>query len=282
MRRGIAFLLPLSALIGLTPTAFGQSPYPYGPLPMQYSQPPYGYPAPVQYMQPYGYSPQMPVYGPNPMMARPMYYAPAPMMPPPGPTWQAPAANNTKVFVYGPLLETYPRSKSEFGIQADPGSGKLPVAVPPHPLAALRAGGMPTPGSGAGGEPGQAGVGMAPTSESSGVSTTQGTSPEVPAGRRSHRVDSARVLPTFSKMDLLPESCGPGCDDCPEACSPPCGPQPYEPPMRGHGHFIGEVGAYFLSPLSTSRIAYNTTRNGATTSTDFPHQVDWGPRAWLG
>jgi hypothetical protein len=245
MGRGFAFLLSISALTALTPAAFGQYPYPYGPMPMQYSRPPYGYPAPMPspYMQPYGYPAPMPAYGPNPMMARPMYYAPAPMMQQTAPMWQAPEAKNTKVFVYGPVDETV-------GVPSP-----NPIAAPPNPLVAP----------------------LKSEAEPSGVSATQGVLTR----------GGARLPPTFSKADLFPEGCGPegcgpGCDDCPEACGPSRGPQPYEPPMRGRGHFIGEVGAYFLTPLSVSRIAYNTTRNGGTTGTDFPQQVDWGARASAG
>jgi hypothetical protein len=240
MGRGFGFFLAISALISLTHAAFGQYPYPYGPMPAQYWQPPYGYPAPMpsQYTQPYGYPAPMPAYGPNPMMARPMYYAPAPMMQQAAPMWQAPAAKNTKVFVYGPLDERI--------VITSPN----PIAAPPNPVA----------------RPVESNAGPAGVSAAQGVLTRGG----------------ARVLPTFSKADLVPDVCGPSCDDFPEACRPASGPQPYEPPMRGRGHFIGEVGTYFLTPLSTSRSAFNTTANGATTGTDFPHQVDWGARASVG
>ena len=73
MRQGCVFLLSISALGLLSPAVFGQYPYPYGPMPMQYSQP-YGYPVPVQYAQPYGYP--LPMYAPNPAPTRPVYYSP--------------------------------------------------------------------------------------------------------------------------------------------------------------------------------------------------------------
>jgi hypothetical protein len=49
--------------------------------------------------------------------------------------------------------------------------------------------------------------------------------------------------------------------------------------MRGRGHFIGEVGAYFLVPLFNPRTAFNNSTTGVH---EFPHQVDIGPRVALG
>src|SRR5260370_27952459 len=51
----------------------------------------------------------------------------------------------------------------------------------------------------------------------------------------------ARVLPTFSKAELVPDVCCPSCDDFPHASRPACGPQPHEPPMLARGHFIAHV-----------------------------------------
>jgi hypothetical protein len=251
MRRGYAFLLSVSALGLLSPAAFGQYPYPYGPMPGQYAPMPAQYapmpaqyapmpaqyaPMPPQYMQPYGYPAPMPAYGPNPMMARPMYYQPAPMMAQPAPMWQPPQGKNTKVFVYGPLLD-------ETVVAAPPN----PVA-PPNPIAA---------------QPKQ-------NPAATGVTQTQAATTS----------GGARNLPTYSKMDLMPEGCGPDCGG--PACGPVCGPLGYEPPMRGRGHFISEVDAFFLVPTSLAKPAYVTTSNGVTTATDFGNQVDLGPRGSVG
>jgi hypothetical protein len=254
MGRGFSFLLAISALTGLAPAAIGQYPYPYGPMPVQYSQLPYGYPAPMPspYAQPYGYPAPMPSpYAqpyryPAPMPA----YGPNPMMA--RPMYYAPAPMMQQA---APMWQA-PAAKNTKVFVYGPldetvgAASPNPIAAPPNPVAApLKLGNGP-----------------------SGVSAAQGMTTR----------GGARVLPTFSKADLLPEGCGPGCDDFPEACGPAFGPKPYEPPMRGRGHFIGEVGAYFLTPLSVSRIAYNTARNGGTTGTDFPQPVDWGARAWVG
>jgi hypothetical protein len=74
MRRSYVLLLAISAVAFLSPAVFGQYPYPYSPIPLQYASP---YPMPVQYAQPYGY--RMPTYyAPYPMTTRPVYYSPAP------------------------------------------------------------------------------------------------------------------------------------------------------------------------------------------------------------
>jgi hypothetical protein len=81
------------------------------------------------------------------------------------------------------------------------------------------------------------------------------------------------------------DSCGVyGCGACcPDAgcCDPIALPRP---PLYGHGHWVGEVGAYFLVPYPTSRAAYSTTGGGAAsaTNTDFPQTVDFGARVSLG
>ena len=217
MRRGFALLVSVTAIGLLSPAAFGQYPYPYGPMPMPYPQP-YGYPMP------------MPAYGPNPMMARPMVYPQAPM-----PMWQAPPANNTKVFVYGPLTD------------------ETIVVTTPNPAMAA-----PNP--------------MAPKANAGASSVSQAQLALPPRGHG--------TLPTYSKADLPPEACGPGCSD--GACGAACDRPSYEPPMRGRGHFIGEVGASFLVPYATSRLAYNTIVAGIPTSTDLPRQVDTGVSASFG
>ncbi|MBM3994896.1 MAG: hypothetical protein FJ303_12195 [Planctomycetes bacterium] len=181
-------------------------------------------------------------YGPMPMPARPMHYSPAPMMMPPAPMWQAPTTRNTNVFIYGPLDGT--------------------PTPPPNPLMY----GQPQPRPTKSAEPKKDAQAKEPAS---GVVQPQGTF-------------VSRMLPTYSKAELPPSHACAGAD-CGPACGPTgCGPAPYEPPMRGKGHFIGEVGAFFLVPLTNSRSAYNVTAGGATTTTDFQRQLDWGPVASLG
>jgi Legionella pneumophila major outer membrane protein precursor len=245
MRRGFAFLLSVSALGILAPAAFSQYPNPYGPMPMQYAPNPYGPmpvqypPMPMQYPPPYGY--------PMPMPARPMYYQPPPMMQQQAPMYQGQGGGNTKVFVYGPLLD------EGVVIPANP------MADPPKSLPIRKSDpALPTVNQAQAPVPGQ------PTSLSRG---------------------GYQTLPTYSKADLVPEACGPGCEDgssCGASCRPSCGPQVYEPPMRGRGHFIGEVAASFLMPIFNTRIAYNTTAGGATTTTDFNHILDVGASGYVG
>ena len=267
MRRGFALLLSISALGLGAPAAFGQYPNPYGPMqspyppmPMQYAPNPYGAmpmpypPMPMQYPPQYGYP--MPMQ----MPARPVYYQPQPMMQQPpmvqqAPMWQGQGQGNTKVFVYGPLLE------EGTIIPANP------MAGPPRPLPIRTSDQAPTvnPTQGAPINPAQAPVPGLPTSLSTGGHHT---------------------LPTFSKADLAPDACGSGsCDGpaCGPSCRPACAPQVYEPPMRGRGHFIGEVAASFLMPIFNTRTAYNTTTaGGATTTTDFNHIVDVGASGYVG
>ncbi len=95
MRRGVALLVSLSVVGWLTPSLFGQYPYPYAP--------PVYQPAPM----PYGYYPPAPMPG---------YYPPAPM---PG---NYPPASGPRVFVYGPLEDPQPAP-------VQPAPKKLPDAV---------------------------------------------------------------------------------------------------------------------------------------------------------
>jgi Legionella pneumophila major outer membrane protein precursor len=252
MRRGFAFLLSVLALGVLAPVSFGQYPSPYGPMPMQYPPNPYG-PMPMQYAPvQYAPMPYPPPYGyPMPMPARPMYYQPQPqMMPQQAPMWQGQGNGNgnTKVFVYGPLLEE--------GTVVPPN----PVADPPRSLPVRKPDTLPAPIKQA-----QAPYSTVPT-----LQTDSG---------------GYHTLPTFSKADLMPDACGSSCDDglaCAPACRPSCGPQVYEPPMRGRGHFIGEVAASFLVPVFNTRTAYSTTAGGVTTTTDFNHVVDVAPSGYVG
>ncbi len=96
-----------------------------------------------------------------------------------------------------------------------------------------------------------------------------------------------RSLPIVTGSDIVPEACGPGCSDgaCgPVGCGPVgCGPVTQMVPTRGkhgHGHFIGEIGAYFLVPYLASRNAYTDATTGA--STEFPQTLGYGARASLG
>src|ERR1022692_1957708 len=75
MRRGIAWILSVTAVGLLTPAAFGQNPYPYGPMPAQYG------PMPGQYgPMPGQYPPMQPQFGPMPAQ-----YGPLPGQYPPMP-----------------------------------------------------------------------------------------------------------------------------------------------------------------------------------------------------
>lgn len=71
-----------------------------------------------------------------------------------------------------------------------------------------------------------------------------------------------------------------------EGCGPQgCGPdgEPHRiPPVRGHGRFIGEVGAYFLVPYYGNRQAFSTTVGTTSTATNFSREIDAGPRASIG
>jgi hypothetical protein len=79
---------------------------------------------------------------------------------------------------------------------------------------------------------------------------------------------------------VLTESCGPdGCDPL------PFGPEDHvarERAHRGHGHFIGEVAAYFLVPIFNPRLAATTTSAGAASEIEFPSQLEVGPRVSFG
>ena len=97
---------------------------------------------------------------------------------------------------------------------------------------------------------------------------------------------------------LLPDACGPSCGStcfpgygvggaCGPACAAGCGPAydciPPDPTLCGHGHFIGDVGAYFLVPVVNPRTAY-TAQNaaGGNTPNDFPRDLDYGARGQIG
>jgi hypothetical protein len=254
MRRGGAYLIAVAAMIGFTSAALGQYPYPYPPMPAPYGPMPYA-PMPAQYMQPYGPMPMQP-YGPMPMQPyapMPMqsnYYGPAPMMTQPAPMWQAPPAppRNTKVFVYGPLLD-----ETVTVVPAQPAPAPNPIALAPNSAATAVAPPNPAP---------------APTA------------PIAPAQATLTR--GGKMLPTYSKLDLPPDACG---DDCGPACGNACGPTcppSCELPMHGRGHFIGEVGAYFLVPLGVNRTAFTASNAAGSTTTDFNREMEYGVRAALG
>jgi hypothetical protein len=258
MRRGFQAILMIAALAALTPGAFGQYPYPaappgYGPMPMPYAPPGYG---PLPYAPP-GYGPQ-PMYG-QPMMPMP-YYPPAPMWQPQRPT----------VFVYGPLTDP----------DAPPAKPPVkPAPVQPAPVKPAPPQPFPTVAKN-GSAPANAPVAAAnsdPTKKAgTGVTQVQATTlPAAPALKPAPcgMGDSCGV---YGGGQCCPDA---GC--CPDSgcCDPIALPRA---PLYGHGHWIGEVGAYFLVPYSSSRIAYTTTSGGATANTDFPQSVDFGPRVSLG
>src|SRR4029077_814976 len=90
------------------------------------------------------------------------------------------------------------------------------------------------------------------------------------------------VVPDVRRTDVIEtESCGPfGCDAWPQYG--PLDGYAREAARRGHGHLIGEVGAYFLVPLLSSRVAFTTTSPGSNGEELFPQNVDFGPRLSLG
>ena len=108
-----------------------------------------------------------------------------------------------------------------------------------------------------------------------------------------------RSLPHVSKRDVFPgaggadygdAACGPnGCgpNGCgPEGCGPAgCGPVTQHLPHRGkhgHGHWIGELGSYYLVPYHASSNAFTSTTAGVTTTSEFPRTFEYGGRASLG
>ncbi len=263
-------MLMAAALAALTPSAFGQYPYPsappgYGPPPMPYAPPGYGqmpYAPPGYGQMPYappGYGPMpmpMPMYG-QPPMPMPMYgqppmpnYAPAPMWQPPRPT----------VYVYGPLTDP----------DAPPARPPVkPAPVKPAPVKSASQQPFPTVAKNA---PAKGDPSM---KASTGVTQVQAT---VPSG--------APVQPSGVKQAQcgMGDSCGIyGCGDCcPDAgcCDPIALPRA---PLYGHGHWIGEVGSYFLVPYYTAHPAYTTTNTaGTSTTTDFPQSADFGERVSIG
>jgi hypothetical protein len=123
-----------------------------------------------------------------------------------------------------------------------------PLTGPTHPVAAIatQPGGDDTP--------------MIKSNVAIAQETTS-ESPLYPTGIRSMQID--------------PEGCGPfGCPDD--------GPHGRTPPVRGHGRFIGEVGAYFLVPFYGNRQAYSTTVGTTNTASNFPRVMDAGPRTSVG
>lgn len=204
-------------------------------------------PAFGQYPYPPAYPPMPygpPAYGP-PMMPMP-YYQPAPM-------WQPPAPPRPNVIIYGPL--TAPEAP-----KPRPAPAPMPVQQPtPRPVA----------------------TSAAKTAKSD-IVQVQATSPPRALIEKS---------PIKRTQMVVPDACGPtGCDDgllCP-AYAPcdygPCDPVYGKPPpaVRGHGRFIGEVGAYFLVPFTDSRLAYTTTNPIFTGGEDFPRTTYFGPRGSFG
>lgn len=195
-----------------------------------------------QYPYPYGPMPYAPLPMPYMQPYGPMPM-PRPVYYPPLPMQPALPAKNTNVFVYGPLTDDVARAP------------RPPMAAPaPYPLTAK----APTAGP------------AKPEETPAALKQTQAT-----LTRGGHK-----SLPTYSKADLLYEDFGGPCDD--HACAPAPARHMTEVPMRGKGHFIGEVGAYFLTPIGASRIASQTTANGVTTTEDFPRPTTYGARAAFG
>ena len=239
MRRGFAFILLVSALGSWTPSAFGQYPYPYP------AQPQYG-PMPGQYMQPQQYGPMPAQYmQPQPYSPMPAQYGPNPMMPPPGyypqpmPMMQ-PQQQPPRVYVFGPLTDTAV-------VPVDP--------APARPGLLKILPGTAKPASGA-------------TSAKANLTQVQLTLPPAASKENSGIV----------RTQLAPEACG---SDCGDGC---CAPTPMydfipkEPKLAGHGHFIGDVGAYYLVPFVNPRTAFSRTDpTGATTTGEFQRQADYGP-----
>lgn len=115
--------------------------------------------------------------------------------------------------------------------------------------------------------PEDAGLMLPSADKSTTVTPTQGSAPQPfdPSGIRK------------TQLDL--DACGPfGCPaDGP--CDEPGGK---DRPVRGHGRFIGEIGAYFLVPFVGNRAAFTTTTGASSGTTDFQRPVAFGPRASVG
>ena len=223
MRRGLAACVLVLVLGWMTPSVFGQYPYPYPP-------PGYG-PMPVQYLQP--------AFAPHPAMMPPAPY------PPPG--WQ-PAPPRPTVFVYGPLTPLEADQPQMTPVK----SSQPPAHLPP----------------------------TLPRRENGKSEKSTGSHGAAAAGRYPIEQASYRKASYTSS-----EGCGPlGCGDfCQEygPCDPVYGKPP--PAARGHGQFIGEVGAYFLVPVTNARPAFTTAIGGGVPdTTDFPQTVNFGPRVSLG
>ncbi len=112
-----------------------------------------------------------------------------------------------------------------------------------------------------------------------------GAPPQVPEAIRLAQAN-VQTQHVVAKNELPPDACasncGPACNDFPGSCGPNCEQPPWDRPIRGHGHFIGDVAAYFLAYFPTSRIAYNTTTAGNTTPTDFDNSLTMGERISVG
>lgn len=220
MRRRFAIMMCLPILGWLTPTVFGQYPYPYAPVP----------PMPM-YPPTYG----APIYPPMP------YYPPAPM-------WQPPPAAKPNVIIYGPLT---------------------PIDERPRPAANIQQGAPNT---------------AAKKDANTDIRQVQAT---LPADRLPDTLPAKRDGNPVRRTNYASEGCGPACADglaCPEygPCDPYCGEIPTPHAVRGHGRFIGEVGAYFLVPYADGRVAYSTTIGTNNSNTDFPRATYFGPRGSIG
>lgn len=193
-----------------------------------------------QMAQPYGQPGYMMPYPPQ----QPMYYQPQQMRPMQMPMPMQMAQPAPRVYNFGPLNETI--------VPANEAPAKpLPRADHATPIPLMQ--------------------GQAPAQQSS---------------------SGYRPLAVSHRKEVVPEACGPDCADgtCgPNACGPAgCGPMgcgpvtPYVPHRgrHGHGHFIGETGAYFVVPFVANRNAFTNTTTNSTT--EFPRVVEYGLRASLG
>lgn len=103
--------------------------------------------------------------------------------------------------------------------------------------------------------------------------------PAAPTPAPIRQVQEVRTLPVPAKSDLPPEATGP---ESIYAIGEMTDPLRWDRPTRGKGHFIAEVGASFLAPFSSNRLAYTSTTGANASYTDFPNWLEVGPRTSVG